>query len=123
MSSTIPANPYRYTPANGFTGTDPFHNTLPDGRGGSATTTVTHRVMPPVTSNSIAFCDGTGRVVGWTGFLTARFSETYIIHVPSDNGVRVWLDNTLLLDKWSPADITGWPSFAVALTAGQSIPN
>ena len=58
----------------------------------------------------------------WTGFLTAPYSETYTIYVPSDNGVRVWLNNQLVLDKWSPNDISGWHNFTVALTAGQPIP-
>ena len=57
-----------------------------------------------------------------TGFLTAPYSETFTIYVPSDNGVRVWLNNQLVLDKWSPNDISGWHNFTMPLTAGQSIP-
>ena len=58
----------------------------------------------------------------WTGFLTAPFTETFTFYVPSDNGVRVWLNNQLVLDKWTPTDISGWHHFTYALTASQSIP-
>ena len=58
----------------------------------------------------------------WTGTLTALYSETYTIYVPSDNGVRVWLNNNLILDKWTPTDISGWHNFTIPLTAGQAIP-
>ncbi len=58
----------------------------------------------------------------WTGLLTAPFTETYSIYVPSDNGVRVWLNNQLVLDKWSPVDITGWHNFTIPLAANQAIP-
>jgi uncharacterized repeat protein (TIGR03806 family) len=58
----------------------------------------------------------------WTGSLTAPFTETYTIYVPSDNGVRVWLNNQLILDKWSPADISGWHNFTIPLVANQAIP-
>lgn len=58
----------------------------------------------------------------WTGFLTAPFSETFTFYVPSDNGVRVWLNNQLVLDKWTPTDISGWHNFTYPLTANQTIP-
>jgi hypothetical protein len=58
----------------------------------------------------------------WTGTLTALYSETYTIYVPSDNGVRVWLNNNLILDKWTPTDISGWHNFTIPLTSGQAIP-
>ncbi len=58
----------------------------------------------------------------WTGTLTAPFTETYTIYVPSDNGVRVWINNQLVLDKWTPLDISGWHNFTINLTAGQVVP-
>ena len=58
----------------------------------------------------------------WTGFITAAFTETYTFFVPSDNGVRVWINNQLMLDKWVPQDISGWHNFTVPLTAGQATP-
>jgi len=38
--------------------------------------------------------------VRWTGELTPRFSETYTLHVRSDDGVRLWVDDQLLIDAW-----------------------
>ena len=58
----------------------------------------------------------------WTGSLTAPFTETYTIYAPSDNGVRIWLNNVLVLDKWSPSNISGWHNFTIPLVAGQAIP-
>ena len=58
----------------------------------------------------------------WTGFITAPYSETYTFFVPSDNGVRVWINNQLQLDRWTPLDVSGWHNFTVTLTAGQAMP-
>ena len=58
----------------------------------------------------------------WTGFITAAYSETYTFYVPSDNGVRVWINGQLVLDKWTPLDISGWHNFTVPLVANQPVP-
>ena len=60
--------------------------------------------------------------VRWTGTLTALYSEVYTFWVPSDNGVRVWINNQLVLDKWTPTDIAGWHTFDLALTGNQAVP-
>ncbi|MDB6072175.1 MAG: hypothetical protein JWL81_3346, partial [Verrucomicrobiales bacterium] len=60
--------------------------------------------------------------VRWTGTLTAPSTETYTIYAPSDNGVRIWINNQLVLDKWVPLDISGWHNFTINLTAGQAVP-
>lgn len=36
----------------------------------------------------------------WTGTLTAPTSGTYTIATEADDGVRVWVDGTLLIDDW-----------------------
>jgi ferric-dicitrate binding protein FerR (iron transport regulator) len=38
--------------------------------------------------------------VRWTGMIEARFAETYRIFLPSDDGVRLWIDNRLVYDNW-----------------------
>lgn len=58
----------------------------------------------------------------WTGFITAAYSETYTFYVPSDNGVRLWINGQLVLDKWTPLDISGWHNFTVPLLANQTVP-
>jgi YVTN family beta-propeller protein len=58
----------------------------------------------------------------WTGSLTAPTTETYTIYAPSDNGVRIWINNQLVLDKWAPLDISGWHNFTINMTGGQTVP-
>ncbi len=38
----------------------------------------------------------------WQGFVKPRYSETYTFHASSDDGVRLWVDNRLVIDKWQP---------------------
>jgi hypothetical protein len=55
----------------------------------------------------------------WTGRLQADYSETYTFYTNSDDGVRLWINNVLLIDNWTdhaPAE----NSATMALTAGQS---
>jgi len=57
--------------------------------------------------------------VRWTADMVPAFTETYTLTVAADNGVRVYVNNTLLIDGWaSPA----WRSANVNLTAGQRTP-
>jgi PA14 domain len=37
----------------------------------------------------------------WEGFLEPQSSETYGLHVCSDDGARLWLDGQLLIDAWA----------------------
>ncbi len=60
--------------------------------------------------------------VRWTGTITPLYTETYNFSLPSDNGVRMWINNQLVLDKWSPSDVHGWYNFTVPLTAGVAAP-
>ncbi|MEY3897924.1 MAG: hypothetical protein RLZZ214_3445, partial [Verrucomicrobiota bacterium] len=58
----------------------------------------------------------------FTGYLQPRFSETYTFHATADDGVRVWVNNTLIIDQWlvqsAPVVSTG----TVTLVAGQAVP-
>lgn len=56
--------------------------------------------------------------VRWTGQVQAEFSETYTFHATTDDGVRLWVGGTLIIDRWvnqAPTTSTG----SIALTAGQ----
>ena len=56
--------------------------------------------------------------VRWTGKLLPLYSENYTFHITSDNGRRVWVNNQLIIDKWT----NNWstPSAGtINLTAGQ----
>ncbi len=38
--------------------------------------------------------------VRWTGKIDARYSEEYTFYTLSDDGVRVWINNVLIIDNW-----------------------
>lgn len=38
--------------------------------------------------------------VRWTGRLEPRFSETYTFRTRTDDGVRLWINNQLIIDRW-----------------------
>ena len=55
--------------------------------------------------------------VRWTGSLTPAVSQTYRIYANSDDGVRLWVNNVLLVDNWTdhgPTESSGM----IALSAG-----
>lgn len=58
----------------------------------------------------------------FTGSIQPRFTETYTFHATADDGVRVWVNNTLIIDQWlvqaAPVTSTG----TIALVAGQAVP-
>jgi hypothetical protein len=55
--------------------------------------------------------------VRWNGQVQAVNSETYTFYTTTDDGVRLWVNNQLLIDKWIDQGPTEW-SGAIALTAG-----
>ena len=55
--------------------------------------------------------------VRWTGKVLPRYSETYRLYVTSDDGVRVWVDGRLVLNRWVRQAATT-ATADVALTAG-----
>jgi len=46
--------------------------------------------------------------VRWIGQVKAQFSETYTFYVSTDDGVRLWVNNQLMVDKWSNQSGTEW---------------
>ncbi|HRJ30251.1 MAG TPA: PQQ-dependent sugar dehydrogenase [Cyclobacteriaceae bacterium] len=56
--------------------------------------------------------------VRWRGEVLAQFTDTYTFSVIADDGVRLWVNNQLIIDKWIPQAATEW-SGAINLTAGQ----
>ncbi len=56
----------------------------------------------------------------WLGMVTPSVSETYTFHVTGDDGVRLWVNNVLIIDKWIDQGPTTWAGTA-ALTAGQGV--
>lgn len=37
----------------------------------------------------------------WSGYVMPQYSETYEFNTSSDDGVRLWVDETLLVDNWT----------------------
>ncbi|MEY5026959.1 MAG: hypothetical protein RLZZ244_2487, partial [Verrucomicrobiota bacterium] len=56
--------------------------------------------------------------VRWTGQVQPRFSEVYTFSTLSDDGVRLWVDGKLLIDRWND-HATVADQATIALTAGQ----
>ena len=53
----------------------------------------------------------------WTGSVQPRFSETYTFYTVSDDGIRLWVNNKLIVDNWNdhgPTENSGY----VALKGG-----
>jgi hypothetical protein len=49
--------------------------------------------------------------VRWIGQVQPRFTETYAFYVVADDGVRLWVNNQLLVDRWidqGPTEYTGF---------------
>ncbi|PWU18561.1 MAG: hypothetical protein C5B50_08840 [Verrucomicrobia bacterium] len=55
---------------------------------------------PSISSNNF--------VARWTGAVQAQFNETYTLSTYSDAGVRLWINNQLLINKWTNQAPTTW---------------
>ena len=56
--------------------------------------------------------------VEWTGQVSPRYTETYRFYAKSDDGNRLWINNQLIIDRWTQQALRE-DSGSVALTAGQ----
>lgn len=56
--------------------------------------------------------------VRWTGQIEPLFSQTYTFYTETDDGVRLWVNNVLVIDRWIDQAPTEW-SGTIALSAGQ----
>jgi regulation of enolase protein 1 (concanavalin A-like superfamily) len=60
--------------------------------------------------------------VRWTGGITAPVTGTYMFRTNSDDGVRVWLNNDLIIDSWVDQSATYHASAGIDLEAGTTYP-
>lgn len=60
--------------------------------------------------------------VRWTGELIPALSGEHMFETVSDDGVRLWVDNALVIDNWTEHAPTSDFSAPIALVAGQSYP-
>jgi len=69
----------------------------------------------------ISPCNGIDPItysVRWTGKIQAQKTERYTFYVNADDGIRLWVNNQLLIDSWKvqiPTDFSG----SINLVAGQ----
>jgi uncharacterized protein DUF1800/PA14 domain-containing protein/putative Ig domain-containing protein/CHRD domain-containing protein/thrombospondin type 3 repeat protein len=54
--------------------------------------------------------------VRWTGQIEPQYSETYYFDTVTDDGVKLWVNDQLLIDKWQNQSGTEWTN-AIALQA------
>ncbi len=55
----------------------------------------------------------------WVGVVEVQYSEPYIFTTNSDDGIRMWLDDVLIIDSWIDQSPTMHSSSAINLVAGQ----
>ncbi len=70
---------------------------------------------PLLDANTFSVC--------WTGWVVPDYSEAYTFSVRTDDGVRLWVNNELLVDEWNDhgsTTYTGTPS--APLVAGRKYP-
>src|SRR5205814_1392086 len=54
----------------------------------------------------------------WTGQVQPQFTETYTFYTTTDDGVRLWVNNQLIIDQWIDQPPAEW-SGAINLIAGR----
>lgn len=70
---------------------------------------------PLVNKNDFTVC--------WTGWIIPDFTEDYNFYTRTDDGVRLWVNNELLIDKWIAQSATTHTSVhPLALEAGKKYP-
>ncbi|MCM3748342.1 PA14 domain-containing protein [Paenibacillus pasadenensis] len=57
--------------------------------------------------------------VRWSGKIKPRYSENYSFSLLADDGVRLWVNDALILDSWKP-QATSLTSSSISLKAGYS---
>lgn len=54
----------------------------------------------------------------WVGYVLADYTANYTFSVIADDGVRLWVDDQLIIDKWIPQAPTEWQG-SINLTKGE----
>ena len=57
--------------------------------------------------------------VRWTGWLVPPVSGRYVLHVAVDDGMRIWLNDKLVLDEWRPQPVRHY-AVGIVLKAGEA---
>lgn len=65
--------------------------------------------------------DATNFSVRWSGFIKSEFSEEYTFYARRDDGIRVWINGELIINKWFDHAEREYTGIAL-LPAGQKVP-
>ena len=57
----------------------------------------------------------------WTGFIRIPAAGSYTFYVASDDGVRLWVNNVLVINQWRDQSATSYTA-SVSLTKGVNYP-
>ncbi len=57
----------------------------------------------------------------WTGTVTPNRDGTHVFQVVGDDGVRLWVDGELVVDRWTDQAPTAFSSRAFELSAGRAV--
>lgn len=60
-------------------------------------------------------------LVRWDGFVEPLFTGLHNFHVVADDGIRLWVDDQLIIDAWIPQPPTEWTG-TIELEAGKQYP-
>ena len=60
--------------------------------------------------------------VRWKGYVIPKYTQAYTFYTTTDDGVRLWVNGTKIIDKWVNQGATEYTSTTVNLTAGQKYP-
>lgn len=55
----------------------------------------------------------------WTGEVQPQYSEEYVFYATHDDGVRVWIDDNLVIDNWKINDETTSQTSKIMMTANK----
>lgn len=71
---------------------------------------------PSVGADTFSIC--------WSGWVIPDYAEVYTFYVRTDDGVRLWVNNELLVDQWNDHGATTYSGVTSApLVAGQEYPS
>lgn len=70
------------------------------------------------TGSPMAGVDADAFSVRWAGQIQSRYSGTYTFYITSDYGCRVWVNNQLIIDRWTANSGTTYTG-TTSLSAGQ----
>lgn len=60
--------------------------------------------------------------IRWKGFIQVPYDGDYVFYVTYDDGANLWVNDQLLIDKWTANEINTVKSKPIHLKAGQKIP-